>query len=217
MKTDVQIKSDVVAELAWEPSVDATRIGVAVKDGVVTLGGEVETFLQKHAVERAVRRIGGIRGIAVDLHVRLSPAGKRTDAEIAEAAVHALAWHSLVPEDRVKVEVEDGWVTLTGEVDWGYQSASAEQSVRPLIGVCGVSNQIRLKQRASPADIRTGIEAALVRHAQREARHIGVDVDGGVVTLRGEVESMAEREAVKGIASTAKGVIRVIDRLEVVD
>lgn len=217
MKTDPQLKSDVTAELVWDPSIDATRIGVAVKNGVVTLSGEVETYLQKHAVERAVRRVAGVRGIAVDLDVYLAPGDQRSDAEVAQAALQALAWHSLVPEDKVKVEVEDGWVTLTGEVDWGYQSASAEQCIRPLIGVRGVTNQIRLKQHANPADIRSDIESALTRHAQREAKHIAVEVEGGVVTLRGVVESMAEHDAAMGTARASKGVTRVVDHLDVID
>jgi osmotically-inducible protein OsmY len=156
-----------------------------------------------------------VRGIAVDLEVRLSPGHARTDTEIAQAAAHALRWHSVVPDDTVKVEVEDGWVRLTGELDWGYQSASAEQCVRPLVGVRGVTNEIRLKQRASPQEIRTGIGAALVRHAQREAGHIEVDVDGGVVTLTGHVDSLAEHEAAMGTAIAAKGVVRVVDRLDI--
>ncbi len=215
MKTDQQLKSDVVAELVWDPAVDGTRVGVSVRDGVVTLAGEVDTYLQKHAAERAARRVGGVRGIALDLVVRLAPDHQRTDAEIAQAALNALRWHSLVPDDRVKVEVEDGWVTLTGELDWPYQSASAEQCIHPLLGVRGVTNQIRLKQHANPADIRADIAAALARHAQREAKHIEVQVDGSVVTLDGTVGSMAEHEAVLGTAYAAKGVTRVIDRLEV--
>lgn len=216
MKTDMQIKSDVSAELMWDAAVEAAAVGVAVKDGVVTLSGTVDTYMQKHAVERAARRVAGVRGIAVDLEVRLSPGHARTDAEVAQAAVHALRWHSLVPDDKVKVEVEDGWVRLTGEVDWGYQSASAEQCVRPLIGVRGVTNEIHLKQRADPQEIRVDIAAALVRHAQREASHITIEVDGGVVTLRGEVDSLADRDAAVGTAGAAKGVVRVVDRLAVV-
>lgn len=215
MKTDQELKSDVSAELAWDPTINATRIGVAVRNGVVTLSGEVETYLQKHAVERAVRRIAGVRGIALDLDVYLAPDDKRSDAEVAQAALQALTWHSLVPDDRVKVAVDDGWVTLTGEVDWGYQSASAEQCVRPLVGVRGVTNELRLKQRANPADIRSDIEAALMRHAQREAKHIEVDVDGGVVTLRGKVDTLADHEAALGTAHAAKGVTRVVDQIEV--
>jgi osmotically-inducible protein OsmY len=215
MKSDMQIKSDVTAELLWDAAVNSTNVGVAVKDGIVTLGGTVDTFLQKHAVERAARRVGGVRGIAVDLEVRLAPGHKRTDAEIAQAVLHTLRWHSLVPDDKVKVEVENGWVTLTGEVDWRYQLMSAEHCVRPLIGVRGVTNEVRLKQHADPQHIHAGIAAALTRHAEREADHIAIEVDGGVVTLRGKVDSLAEHDAVIGTAIAAKGVARVIDRLDV--
>ena len=216
MKTDPQLKSDITAELAWDPIVDSTRIGVAVKDGVVTLAGEVDTYPQKRAVERAARRVSGVRGIALDLVVRLGAAHARTDAEIAAAALNALRWHSLVPDDKVTVSVEDGWVTLGGEVDWPYQSASAEQSVHPLIGVKGVSNNILLRQRADPQQIRQSLEAAFARHAEREANHVSIEVDGGVVTLRGQVHSLAEHKAALGTAHAAKGVTRVVDRLEVV-
>jgi osmotically-inducible protein OsmY len=215
MKSDLQIKSDVTAELVWDPTVNATNVGVAVKDGVVTLGGTVDTYVEKHAVERAARRVSGVRGIAVELEVRLAPGHQRTDSEIAQAALHALRWHSLVPDERVKVEVEDGWLTLRGELDWAYQSASAEQAVRPLVGVRGVGNEIRLTQRANPQQIRADIAAALARHAQREAGRIAIDVDGTVVTLHGLVESLAEHDAAMGTAVSSKGVTRVIDHLQV--
>ncbi|MCC2633647.1 BON domain-containing protein [Ramlibacter sp.] len=215
MKSDIQIKSDVNAEFLWDPEVNAASVGVAVKDGIVTLSGTTDTYAQKHAVERAARRVSGVRGIAVDLEVRLTPGHARTDAEIAQAAVHALRWHSLVPEDKVKVEVENGWVTLSGEVDWAYQSASAEQAVRSLIGVKGVGNQIHLKQRADPSEIRAGVSAAFARHARRQASHVTVDVDGGVVTLGGTVDSLAEHDAAIGTAYAARGVSRVIDHIEV--
>lgn len=215
MKSDQQIKTDVGEELMWDPAVVAANVGVAVRDGIVTLSGTVDTYVQKHAVERAARRVGGVRGIAVDLEVRLSPGHARSDAEVAQAAVHALRWHSLVPDGKVKVEVENGWVRLTGEVEWAYQAAGAEQCVRPLIGVRGVSNEIRLKQRASPQDIRDGISGALTRHARREAKHIEVDVDGDVVTLTGHVDSLSEHDAVMGTAMATRGVVRVIDRLDV--
>jgi osmotically-inducible protein OsmY len=215
MKTDMDIKADVTGELMWDPAVDPANIGVAVRDGIVTLSGTVETYVQKHAVERAARRVGGVRGIAVDLEVRLVPGHARTDAEIVQAAVHALRWHSLVPPDAVKVEVEDGWVTLTGEVDWGYQSASAEQAVRPLIGVRGVQNQILLHKRINAADLRAELGAAFSRHAVREVAHIDIDVDGGEVTLRGTVDSMAEHDAAVGTARATRGVTSVVDRLVV--
>lgn len=215
MKNDFQLKADVADELAWDPAINSAAIGVAVKDGVVTLSGQLTTFAEKHAVERAVRRVSGVRAIALDLDVKLAPEHKRTDAEIAEAAITAMRWHSLVPEDRVKVQVEDGWVTLTGEVDWGYQYASAEQAVHPLTAVRGVTNDITIKARISARDLGNQIEAALTRHAQREAHRIQVAVDGGVVTLSGKVDSIAERDAAVGTAFSARGVSRVVDHLRV--
>lgn len=215
MKSDLQLKADITAELVWDPAVNAANVAVEVREGVATVNGVVDTYLQKHAVERAVRRVAGLRGIALDLEVRLAPEHRRSDAEIAQAALHALSWHSLVPDDSVKVEVEDGWVTLTGEVDWGYQSASAEQCVHPLVGVRGISNRIRLKQRADPERLRQEIAAAFTRHAQREANHIAIEVDGGVVTLSGTVHSLPEHEAALGVAYAAKGVTRVVDKLQV--
>ena len=215
MKTDEQLKKDVAAELAWDPAINTTHIGVAVRSGIVTLSGTLDTYVQKHAVERAVRRVSGVRGIALDLEVRLAPGDARTDSEIAQAAAHALRWHSLVPEDKVKVEVEDGWIRLSGETDWAYQRASAEQSVRPLVGVRGVTNDISIKARANASEISRDISSALERHARREAQRIAVDVEGGVVTLRGTVESLADRQAVVGTAYAARGVSRVVDQLEV--
>lgn len=215
MKSDQQLKSDICAELAWDPAVDATNVGVAVREGVVTLSGVVDGYLQRHAAERAVRRVAGVRGLAVDLDVNLAPDHRRSDGEIAQAALHALRWHSLVPDDKVKVTVDDGWLTLEGEVDWGYQSASAEQSVHPLVGVRGVTNAIRIRQHANPAQLREDIAAAFERHARREARHIGIEVDGGVVTLSGTVDTLSEHEAAIATAYAARGVTRVVDRLQV--
>lgn len=215
MKTDQQLKSDVTAELLWDAAIDPAHVGVAVNNGIVTLSGQVDSWLQKHSVERAVRRVAGVRGIALDLNVKLPAGQHRSDADIAQAVLNALKWHSLVPEERVKVEVEDGYVTLTGEVDWSYQLAGAEQCVRPLVGVRGVTNRITIAQRARPEEIKTAIAAALRRHAEREASRIRIDVDGPEVTLRGEVDSFAEHEAAIGTAFAAKGVTRVIDRLAV--
>ena len=215
MKTDQQLKSDVIAELQWNTAIDPAHVGVAVLDGVVTLSGQVDSLLHKHAAERAVRRVAGVRGIAMDLGVKLPFGQKRSDADIARAVLHALAWHSLVPEDKVRVEVEDGFVTLAGEVDWSYQLAGAEDCVRPLVGVRGVANRITIAQHARPDEIRDAIAAALKRHAEREAGRIQVDVDGSVVTLRGEVDSLAEHEAAIGTAFASRGVASVVDRLSV--
>ena len=215
MKTDFQLMSDVTAELDSDPSLNAKAIGVAVNDGVITLSGHLASFAEKHAVERAVRRVSGVRGIALELDVKLAPEHQRSDTEIAEAATAALRWHSLVPDDRVKVEVEIGWVTLTGQVDWPYQFSSAEQCVRPLLGVRGVTNNVVIKPRVRGKDIAGQIAAALQRHALREAGHIDVQVEGGMVTLSGKVDSMAEHDAAVGAAFGTRGVSTVVDKLEV--
>ena len=215
MKTDAQLKVDVTDELAWDPAINATHVGVMVQDGVVTLAGHLDSFAEKHAVERAVRRVAGVRGIALDLDVKLSTEHQRTDADIAGAATAALALNTLVPRGKVKVEVEKGWVTLTGEVDWGYQLASAEQCIRPLAGVRGLFNKITVKPRVQSKDIASQITAALTRQATREARNIGIEVEGGVVTLSGKVHSMAEHDAAIGVAFSAHGVSHVVDHLQV--
>lgn len=215
MKTDIQLKTDVIEELAWDPAINAAGIGVIVKDGVVTLTGYLDSFAEKHALEQAVRRVAGVRGIALELDIKLAAEHKRSDSEIAQAATEALRLNSLVPEGKVQVKVEGGWVTLTGEVDWSYQLARAEQCIRPLTGVRGLYNRITIKPRASGQDIGAQITAALTRQAMREARHITVEVEGGVVTLWGKVHSLAEREAAVGAAFSARGVARVVDKLQV--
>jgi osmotically-inducible protein OsmY len=215
MKTDTELKADVIAELAWDSAINPTGIGVMVEHGVVTLTGHLETFAEKHAVERAVHRVAGVRGIALELDVKLSTAHKRSDSEIAQAAASALLWNSNVPDGRVQVEVENGWVTLTGELDWNYQIASAEQCVSSLLGVSGLTNKITIKPRVNPKDISAEIASALMRQAIREAKHIGIEVKGGTVTLKGKVHSLAERDAAVGVAFIARGVSQVIDKIEV--
>lgn len=215
MKTDLELKADVMAELAWDTAINAVGVGVMVKHGVVTLTGHLDTFAEKHAVERAVRRVAGVRGIAHELDVKLAAEHKRSDSEIAQGAAAALRWNSRVPDSSVQVEVENGWVTLKGEVDWTYQATSALKCIRPLVGLRGLSNKITIRPRANPQDIGAGITAALTRQATREAKHIGIDVQGSVVTLRGKVHSMAERDAAFGVAFTARGVTEVVDELEV--
>lgn len=215
MKTDALLKADVLAELAWDPAINPAAIGVAVRQGLVTLTGHLDTLEQKHAAERAVRRVAGVRGIAVELDVRLVPEHRRSDSDVARAAIAALRWNSLVPDDRVQVEVEDGWLTLNGEVDWPYQLASAEQCIRPLTGVRGVTNLVTLKPHVRGLDIAGQITEALKRHAEREARHIDVEVDGGTVTLSGTVDSLAEHDAAIGAAFGTRGVTSVIDKLDV--
>jgi osmotically-inducible protein OsmY len=215
VKTDAQLKADVSDELAWDPALDASNVGVTVHQGVVTLTGHLHSFAEKHAIERAVRRVGGVRGIAMELDVKLPAEHQRSDSEIALAATAALGLNSLVPAGRVQVQVENGWVTLAGELDWGYQFASAEQSIRPLPGVRGLYNRIIIKPRVDGKDLGAQIAAALARQAIREARHIDIAVEGGVVTLSGKVHSMAEHDAAIGVAFSAKGVSHVVDHLRV--
>ena len=215
MKTDAQLKTDVVNELQWDPSINAAHVGVAVDKGVVTLTGHLDTFAEKFSIERAVRRIEGVKAVAVELDVKLAPSHVRSDTEIAQAVDSALRWHALVPDDRVVVKVEKGWVTLGGELDWDYQRESAYRAVRPLTGVVGVSNLITLKPQVTPADIAGRIRAALTRHAEREANHIDVVVTGSMVTLRGQVDSLAERAAAQGAAWAAPGITSVVNQLAV--
>jgi osmotically-inducible protein OsmY len=215
-KTDMQLKKDVEAELEWDATVTASTIGVAVKDGVVTLSGHLTSFAQKHAVERAVLRVQGVKGVAVELDVRLGANAKRTDAEIASAAESALRWNALVPDDRIKVMVEKGWVTLSGEVDWDYQRNQALKVVRPLTGVLAVSNNLTVKPTTTPANVKSRIQGALERQADREAKNIEVIVSGHTATLKGQVHSWAERIAAQGAAWSAPGITSVVNELRVV-
>lgn len=215
MRTDADLKRDVTAELAWDPSVDSTAIGVAVKDGVVTLTGHIDTFAQKHAAARAVRRVSGVKAIALELDVKLAPNHKRSDTDIAISAEHALKWNTLIPADTIRIVVDNGWVTLRGEVAWDYQRRTVEKAIRPLMGVVGISNEITLRVRPVAANVSRKIEEALTRQAVREAKHIQVSVDGTTVKLSGKVHSWQERDAAQGVAWTAPGVRAVINELNI--
>ena len=215
MKTDNDLKRDVTAELAWDPAVKATAIGVAVKDGVVTLTGHLETFAEKHAAERALRRVAGVKAIALELDVKLSFDHKRSDTDIAVSAEQALKWSTLVPVEAIRLTVDHGSVTLQGEVEWDYQRRSAEKAIRPLMGVVGISNEITLRVRPRATDLSRKIQEALTRQALREAKHIQVDVDGTTVKLSGTVHSWQERAAAQGVAWAAPGVHAVVNELRI--
>jgi osmotically-inducible protein OsmY len=215
MRTDADLKRDVTAELAWDPAVESTAIGVAVKDGVVTLTGHIDTFAQKHAAARAVRRVADVKAIALELDVKLAPDHRRSDTDIATSAEHALKWNTLVPSDKIKLTVDHGWITLRGEVDWDFQRRTVEKAIRPLMGVVGISNELTLRVRPLAANLSRKIEEALTRQALREAKHIQVSVDGATVKLTGTVHSWQERDAAQGVAWTAPGVRAVINELNV--
>jgi osmotically-inducible protein OsmY len=215
MKTDTQLQHDVLEQLEWEPSIDASQIGVAAKEGVVTLTGTVPTFAQKERAERETKLVYGVKGVANDIEVKISDALHRNDADIARAALDALQWDTAVPDERLKVTVSKGWVTLEGTVDWQYERTAAESDVRRLAGVRGVSNLIALKSRAKASDIKHKIEAAFRRSAELDARRVGVDTQDGRVVLHGNVRSWAEREEAQKAAWAAPGVVHVDNQLSV--
>jgi osmotically-inducible protein OsmY len=214
MKTDAQLQQDVMAELKWEPAVHEAQIGVAVNRGVVTLAGEVSSHTEKLNAERAAQRVTGVKALAVDMTVKLSALGQRTDADIAESARHLLSWTASLPADAVKVLVEGGWLTLSGDVEWQYQREAAADGVRHLAGVTGVSNQIGLRPGHAAGVDRADIEAALKRRAAAGAPAIAVAVDGAEVTLTGTVHSRAARDGATRAAWGSAGVRSVVDRLD---
>jgi osmotically-inducible protein OsmY len=212
-RIDEQIQSDVLAELKWDARVMPNEIGVAVKDGIVTLTGWVDSYSKKWAAEEAAHRVRNVKAVANDIEVRLSSADERTDADIAAAAVRALEWDALLPMDKLDVTVSKGWVTLKGEVEWQYQKQDAERVVRRLTGVKGVTNLIVVKPRVTPSELKQKIEQALIRSAETDAQRITVEVQGSKVILKGTVRTWAEREEAERTAWMAPGVTAVENRI----
>lgn len=211
---DKYLRQSIIDELDFEPSIDAADIGVAVEDGVVTLTGHVGSYAEKLAVEDAVRRVRGVKAIAEEIEVRY-PDGKQTaDDQIAKRALDILAWDISVPNERIQVKVQRGWLTLSGEVDWNYQKTAAEQAVRKLGGITGITNLIDLKATPKADDVKDKIEAALKRNAELQADKIRVSVTGGRVRLEGKVKAWYERQIAEQAAWAVRGVATVEDKLQ---
>ena len=212
MKTDREIQRDVAAELNWDPSVDASRIGIEVHDGIVVLEGLVNSYAQKCHAQIAAWRVGGVEGVIADLEVELPPIDQRPDEELAKAACNVLAWHTSIPPRKVKVSAKHGWVVLSGSVEWEYQSRAAEAAMRNLVGIKGLVNLIEIRPGIEPRDVTRQIEAALRRRSFRRAKGISVMVNGGTVTLCGQLGSSSERNAARLAAWRAPGVRNVVDQ-----
>jgi osmotically-inducible protein OsmY len=213
MKTDDELRRDVETELHWDPSIQAGDIGVAGKNGVITLTGRVSNYYEKWQAERIAKRVAGVAGLANDIEVRLDT--ERTDADIAQAAALVLQMNTTIPSDRIKVIVANGWVTLEGQVDWYYQKSAAESDIRQLAGVKDVTNAITIKPKVIPVDVRNQIEQAFKRNAQIDARRISIETDGGKVILRGIVRTWAELSEAEATAWAAPGVSEVENWLTV--
>jgi osmotically-inducible protein OsmY len=217
IKTDAALKGEILEELEWEPGIKAARIGVGVRDGVVTLSGEVDSYHEKVEAERATLRVAGVKGIANELEIRLPGASHRTDADIARAAVDGLEWNSSIPSERIKVVVKNGWVTLEGDVDWGYQRTAAEEAVRRLTGVVGISNHVTVKARPTAPGIKTRIEEAFKRSAEVDAGRISAEITDSSVILRGTVRSWAEKQEAERVAWASPGVGTVQNKIVIGD
>jgi len=215
MKTDLEIQKNVMEELKWQPSVKATEIGVAVTNGIVTLSGLVDNYAEKRAAEKAALGVAGVKGVAEDIEVNLGFNHKRTDREVAQAVVNALKWDVVVPEEKIKVKVDDGWVTTEGTVDWEYQQRAVRNAISNITGVKGVSNLVKITPHVNPVEVKKGIAAALERSATVDAGKIRIEHSGNNVTLFGTVRSYAEKQDAERAAWNAPGVASVKNELEV--
>jgi len=215
MKSDLEIQKDVMAEIMWQPFLKSSEIGVAVKNGVVTLSGQVDAYSKKLAAERAAKKVSGVKAVAEDIQVGVSPDFHKTDTEIAEAVVNALKWHVAVQEEKIKIKVENGYVRLDGEVESEYQRTSAQSAIENLTGVQSVLNLIIIKPKVKPSDIQQKINSAFRRSANIDSGKITAEVFGNKVTLRGKVRSFAEKDDAERAAWSAPGVANLESHLEI--
>lgn len=213
MKSDSQLQHDVIAELEWDPIVDHADIGVSVIDGVVTLNGFVKTFAEKQAAERAARRVSGVKAIAEEINVRYATDLKTADHHIAKRILDVFKWNTLVPDEKIAVKVEKGWVTLTGSVDWHFQAVEARKAAGKIDGVVGVIDNITVAAHPVVSDIRHRIQDAFKRQADLDANTITIAIDGNKVTLGGKVKSWHERQVAERAAWAAGGVTQVEDHI----
>lgn len=213
-KTDSEIEQDVISEINWDPQVKSDQISVYVKDGIVSLRGSVPHYFEKSKAEEAAQRVAGVRAVAEELEVNLMGSYERSDEQIAEAALMALNWSYSAPKE-IKITVEKGWITLEGETEWDYQRNAAKEAITQLMGVCGVTNNITIKSKVQPTDIKNRIEEALKRSAESESRAISVLVNGDKVTLTGKMHSLSEIDDARSAAWMAPGVRRVENNLRV--
>lgn len=215
MSANSDLQEKVTEELMWDPCVDATHIGVTAKDGIVTLTGYVSSYFEKKKCERVAKRVASVKAVVDELDLKLPGLAQRNDLDIAESAVGALKLNVLIPKDRVQVTVDSGWVVLEGEVDWQYQRNAAEEALRPMLGVKGITNKIHVKPAARASDIKSKIQSALVRNAQIDSNNITVETDGGTAILHGHVRSWAEKEQAEAAAWSAPGITKVINEVSI--
>lgn len=213
MKSDSQLQRDVLEELKWDPRVDHADIGVSVVDGVVSLHGWVKSFAEKTAAETAAKRVGGVHAIAEELKIRYDTDAKTADHEIAKRIVDLFAYNVLIPEESITVKVEKGWVTLSGDVEWHFQSSEAAKAVGKVSGVLGVTNKLLIRNHAQVSDIRKGIEDAFRRQADLDAKSVTISTSGHKVTLGGKVKAWHERKLAEQAAWAAPGVTQVEDHI----
>lgn len=215
MKSDDQIQKDVMDQLKWEPFLKASEVGVAVRNGIVTLSGQVDSYYKKLSAEAAAKKVSGVKAIAEDIQIGVSPLYARTDTEIAEAILNALKWHTAVQDEKIKIRVENGHVTLQGEVDWDFQRTNVRKAIESLAGVKSITSLITVKPKVTSAGIQQKIESAFQRAASINSRKIKVDVVGSKVILSGRVASLAEKEDAETSVWNADGVMQVENNLDI--
>ena len=215
-KTDSQLQSDVIDELAFDPMVDDSTIGVTAKNGVITLTGTVRSYPEKYAVEHAAKRVGGVYGIAEELKVEIPSLLHRSDADIVRSALVALDSDISVPKNKVTAKVENGWLTLEGMLDWNFQRDAAKRAVAHLIGLNGISNLITVKPMVSSVDVKAKIRQAFERNAGIDANKVQVALVGDTVTLNGNVRSWSEHDEATYAAASVPGVTSVHNYTHVV-